>query len=34
MKLLAWGKDGGEKSHVTGFWIVEIKSFFYCFIKI
>lgn len=28
MKILSWGKDGGEKSKVWGFWLLEIKSLF------
>lgn len=28
MKLFQVAKDGGPKSHVTGFWIIEIKSLF------
>lgn len=28
MRLLYWGKDGGEKSTVWGFWPIEIKSLF------
>jgi len=28
MRLLYWGKDGGEKSHVWGFWLVEWKRLF------
>lgn len=28
MKLLQYGKDGGPKSTVTGFWLIEIKSLF------
>lgn len=28
MKLFSKGKDGGEASHVWGFWIIEIKSVF------
>ena len=28
MKILSKGMDGGDKSNVTGFWIVEIKSLF------
>ena len=28
MKLLAYGKDGGPKSKVWGFWFIEIKSLF------
>ena len=28
MKLLKYGKDGGAKSTVSGFWLVEIKSLF------
>lgn len=26
MKFLQWAKDGGEDSHVTGFYIVELKG--------
>lgn len=26
MKLFSWGKDGGPKSTVFGFWLTEIKS--------
>lgn len=28
MRLLYWGKDGGEESTVWGFWPIEIKSLF------
>lgn len=28
MKLLYYGPDGGAKSTVTGFWIIELKSLF------
>lgn len=28
MKLFYKGKDGGPKSNVTGFWLVELKSLF------
>jgi hypothetical protein len=28
MKLLRWGRDGGPKSPVWGFWFVEIKCLF------
>jgi hypothetical protein len=28
MKFLEWAKDGGPDSHVSGFFIVEIKSLF------
>lgn len=28
MKLLSWGKDGGQESTVWGFWFVEAKSAF------
>lgn len=28
MKLFSSGKDGGSKSTVTGFWLIEIKSLF------
>lgn len=28
MRILSWRKDGGSKSTVTGFWLVEIKSLF------
>jgi len=28
MKLLSYGKDGGDKSNVWGFWLIEIKSLF------
>lgn len=28
MKFLSWGKDGGPESHVTGFFLVEIKGLF------
>ncbi len=28
MKLFSCGKDGGDKSTVWGFWLVEIKSLF------
>lgn len=28
MKFLTWRKDGGPESHVTGFFVVEIKSLF------
>ena len=28
MKILSYGKDGGEHSNVWGFWLVEIKSLF------
>jgi hypothetical protein len=28
MKLLSWGKDGGEESTVLGFWLIEVKSLF------
>lgn len=28
MKFLKWAKDGGPDSHVTGFFLVEIKSLF------
>ncbi len=28
MKLLYKGKDGGEESHVVGYWLIEIKSLF------
>lgn len=28
MKLFSWGKDGGPKSKVRGFWFIEIKSLF------
>ena len=28
MKILSYGKDGGDKSNVWGFWLVEIKPLF------
>ena len=28
MRLLSWRKDGGPKSNVTGFFIIEIKCLF------
>ena len=28
MKIFKIGKDGGDKSNVTGFWLVEIKNLF------
>ena len=28
MKFLSYGKDGGDKSNVWGWWLVEIKSLF------
>jgi hypothetical protein len=28
MKLMTWRKDGGQKSRVHGFFVVEIKSLF------
>ena len=28
MKLFSWGRDGGPKSPVWGFWFIEIKSLF------
>jgi hypothetical protein len=28
MKILEIAKDGGKKSHVTGFWVIELKSLF------
>lgn len=28
MKFMSGGKDGGKKSHVNGFWFVEIKPLF------
>lgn len=28
MKFFEVAKDGGQKSHVTGFWVLEIKSLF------
>lgn len=28
MKFLSWGKDGGPKSTVHGFWLVEAKRLF------
>lgn len=28
MKLLSWGKDGGEESHVWGFYLIEVKKLF------
>lgn len=28
MKFLSYGKDGGSKSTVTGFWFIEIKWLF------
>lgn len=28
MKFLSYGKDGGQASTVSGFWLVEIKSLF------
>lgn len=28
MKLLSYGKDGGQESTVWGFWLVEIKRLF------
>lgn len=28
MRLLYWGKDGGDESTVWGFWPIEIKSLF------
>lgn len=28
MKLFEWAKDGGPESHVTGLFLVEIKSMF------
>jgi hypothetical protein len=28
MKFFEWAKDGGPESHVTGFFLVEIKSLF------
>jgi quercetin dioxygenase-like cupin family protein len=28
MRFLEWAKDGGPDSHVTGFFLVEIKSLF------
>lgn len=28
MKIFSYGKDGGDKSTVWGYWLVEIKSLF------
>lgn len=28
MKVLSYGKDGGQDSNVWGFWFIEIKSLF------
>ena len=28
MKIFEIAKDGGKKSHVTGFWLIEIKPLF------
>lgn len=28
MKLFSYGKDGGAKSNVYGFWLIELKSLF------
>lgn len=28
MKVLQWGKDGGEQSHVSAFYIIEMKPLF------
>jgi hypothetical protein len=28
MKIFKRGKDGGEESHVHGYWLIEIKSLF------
>lgn len=28
MKFMSKGKDGGKKSHVWGFWLIEVKSLF------
>ncbi len=28
MKILSFAKDGGTNSHVTGFWLIELKNLF------